>query len=74
MRTPGESLGLLAYLFVVYGGFPPRELVTAAWTGELDGAEGDRSGRPLSLVAGSGKEPPPARSSRTAKDSESAAA
>ena len=72
MRTPGESLGLLAYLFVVYGGFPPRELVTAAWSGGLEGTEGYGGAQPLSLVAGSETGTPSARPPVT--DSESAAA
>lgn len=36
MRTPSELFGLMAYLFVMYGGMPDRELLSAAYNGDLE--------------------------------------
>lgn len=39
MRTPSEMLGLMAYLFVMYGGTPDREILSAVYRGDLEEQE-----------------------------------
>ena len=54
MQAPRDVFGLMAYLFVAYGGFPPPELVSAAWDGSLDQASRPNA-RSLSLVPDTGR-------------------
>ena len=49
MRTAGDLFGLMAYLFVAYGGAPPRDVVSAALSGKLD-VEAETGEPYLSLV------------------------
>ena len=60
MPSPAERFGLMAYLFVMFGGVPDPELVSAAYEGYL--RPETTSGRPdLRLIEGRGGAQPAQR-------------
>lgn len=63
MRTAGDLFGLMAYLFVAYGGAPPREVVSAALRGKLD-VEEETGGPHVSLVSSTADEAVPKKATR----------
>ena len=62
MRTAGDLFGLMAYLFVAYGGAPPRDVVSAALSGKLDG-DAD-TGAPYVSLASSTSDAAPKKAAR----------
>jgi hypothetical protein len=59
MPSPVERFGLMAYLFVMYGGIPDTDLFSAAYGGELDRSSRTRRLRVVSHEPDAVKQPSP---------------